>query len=314
VGAKIDVESVFKVGQKVDVQGVTIGKASPALSAAITSATERLSRPTRFRTGFRLDRAEPEPARVPGKRMPGHLGDKRRTISNLIVVRVDAARQLLLVKARFPGLRGTRLRGAPGVKISKPVVSRPKPQAPKQARTRGQAEAKPAAKPAAAAAQPAPRKAEAAMELKMVGNSGTLNATDAIFGRGFNERCAPGGRRLPGECAHRLARPEGPRRGQPLDEEAVAPERHRPRAPPDDLEPAVARRRQDLPELARRELLAQGDRRMYRAGLCAILSQLARRRPPAVVDKFVVDAPKTKLLRRSEGMGSTRCCDHRRDR
>src|SRR6266446_537265 len=38
------------------------------------------------------------------------------------------------------------------------------------------------------------------------------------------------------------------------------------------------------------------NRRMYRAGLCAILSQLAREDRLRVVDKFVVDAPKTKLL------------------
>jgi large subunit ribosomal protein L4 len=35
---------------------------------------------------------------------------------------------------------------------------------------------------------------------------------------------------------------------------------------------------------------------MYRAGLCAILSQLAREDRLRVVDEFVVDAPKTKLL------------------
>ena len=38
------------------------------------------------------------------------------------------------------------------------------------------------------------------------------------------------------------------------------------------------------------------NRRMYRAGLCAILSQLAREDRLRVVDEFVVDAPKTKLL------------------
>src|SRR5258707_13222161 len=38
------------------------------------------------------------------------------------------------------------------------------------------------------------------------------------------------------------------------------------------------------------------NRRMYRAGLCAILSQLAREDRLRVVDEFVLDAPKTKLL------------------
>jgi large subunit ribosomal protein L4 len=38
------------------------------------------------------------------------------------------------------------------------------------------------------------------------------------------------------------------------------------------------------------------NRKMYRAGLCAILSQLAREDRLRVVDEFRVDQPKTKLL------------------
>ena len=84
------------------------------------------------------------PAHVfPGKRMPGHLGDKRRTISNLVVVRVDVERQLLLVKGSVPGSNGRDVLVRPAVKIQKVVVQQAKPAAPK-------AEPKPAAKPEAA--------------------------------------------------------------------------------------------------------------------------------------------------------------------
>ena len=38
------------------------------------------------------------------------------------------------------------------------------------------------------------------------------------------------------------------------------------------------------------------NRKMYRAGMCSILSQLAREGRLAVVDSFTLDAPKTKLL------------------
>jgi large subunit ribosomal protein L3 len=41
-----------------------------------------------------------------GKRMPGHLGNVKRTISNLEIVRIDETRQLLLVKGSVPGSRG----------------------------------------------------------------------------------------------------------------------------------------------------------------------------------------------------------------
>src|SRR3712207_7124972 len=40
-----------------------------------------------------------------GKRMPGHLGNVKRTISNLEIVRIDEARQLILVKGSVPGAR-----------------------------------------------------------------------------------------------------------------------------------------------------------------------------------------------------------------
>ena len=48
---------------------------------------------------------------------------------------------------------------------------------------------------------------------------------------------------------------------------------------------------------------------MYRAGLCAILSQLAREDRLAVVEQFTVDSPKTKLLaQKLKGMGLSTTC------
>ena len=47
------------------------------------------------------------PGRVfKGKKMAGHMGNVRRTTQNLKVVRVDAERNLLLVKGAVPGARG----------------------------------------------------------------------------------------------------------------------------------------------------------------------------------------------------------------
>jgi large subunit ribosomal protein L3 len=58
-----------------------------------------------------------DPGRVfPGKRMAGHLGDVQRTTQNLEVVRVDAERQLLLVKGAVPGARGSDVIVRPAVK------------------------------------------------------------------------------------------------------------------------------------------------------------------------------------------------------
>mgnify|MGYP003482999461 CR=1 FL=1 len=42
----------------------------------------------------------------PGKRMTGHMGDQTKTIQNLDVIRIDEARQLLLIKGAIPGSAG----------------------------------------------------------------------------------------------------------------------------------------------------------------------------------------------------------------
>jgi large subunit ribosomal protein L3 len=156
VGAKIGVE-IFKVGQKVDVQGVTIGKGFAGVikrhhfGGQNASHGNSISHRVPGSTG-----QNQSPAHVfPGKRMPGHLGDKRRTISGLTVVRVDAERQLLLVKGSVPGSKGRDVLVRPAVKISRAVVQQVKPAAPK-------AEPRPAAKPEAAkpAAKPAAQPAK----------------------------------------------------------------------------------------------------------------------------------------------------------
>jgi large subunit ribosomal protein L3 len=47
------------------------------------------------------------PARVfKGKKLPGHMGMDNTTIQNLEVVRVDADRNLILVKGAVPGPKG----------------------------------------------------------------------------------------------------------------------------------------------------------------------------------------------------------------
>jgi large subunit ribosomal protein L3 len=117
VGGRIGVE-IFKVGQKVDVRGVTLGKGFAGVIKrhhfSSTSATHGNSVTTNTpgSTGQRQD-----PGRVfPGKRMAGQLGNARRTVQNLVVVRVDAERQLLLVKGSVPGSSGRDVVVQPAVK------------------------------------------------------------------------------------------------------------------------------------------------------------------------------------------------------
>jgi large subunit ribosomal protein L3 len=50
--------------------------------------------------------------------MSGHLGDVKRTAQNLEIVRIDEARQLLLVKGAVPGAKGGDVIVSPAVKAA----------------------------------------------------------------------------------------------------------------------------------------------------------------------------------------------------
>ena len=152
VGGKIGVETLFKVGQKVDVQGVTIGKGFAGVIKRHHFASNRASH------GNSISHNKPgstgqnqSPAHVfPGKRMAGHLGDATRTTLNLEVVRVDVERQLLLVKGAVPGSSGRDVIVRPAIKITKAAGPSGKKAEPK-----AEGKAKPAAAPAKPAAAPA---------------------------------------------------------------------------------------------------------------------------------------------------------------
>jgi large subunit ribosomal protein L3 len=110
--------TIFEAGQKVDITGVTIGKGFAGgikrhhFSSNRASHGNSLSHNAPGSIGMAQD-----PGRVfPGKRMAGHLGDVQRTAQNLVVVRVDAERQLLLVKGAVPGSRGSDVVVRPAVK------------------------------------------------------------------------------------------------------------------------------------------------------------------------------------------------------
>ena len=110
--------SIFAVGQKVDVTGQTIGKGFQGGIKRHHFSSQRASH------GNSVSHNAPgsigmcqDPGRVfPGKKMTGHLGDVQRTQQNLEIIRVDAERQLLLVKGAVPGSKGSDLIVRPAVK------------------------------------------------------------------------------------------------------------------------------------------------------------------------------------------------------
>jgi large subunit ribosomal protein L3 len=155
LGGKIGVD-IFKVGQIVDVSGVSQGKGFAGVikrhhfSSNRASHGNSISHNKPGSTGMAQD-----PGRVfPGKRMAGHLGAVKRTSQGLMVVRVDAERQLLLVKGCVPGSRGRDIVVTPTSK----TVRVPGPSGKKAPTQTAAASAKAAApaKPAAPAKAPAP--------------------------------------------------------------------------------------------------------------------------------------------------------------
>ena len=112
--------TTFAAGQKVDVAGVSIGKGYAGairrhnFSSNRASHGNSLSHNSAGSIGMAQD-----PGRVfPGKRMAGHLGARAATVQNLEIVRVDEARQLLLVKGAVPGAKGGEVVVSPAVKAS----------------------------------------------------------------------------------------------------------------------------------------------------------------------------------------------------
>ncbi len=109
---------LFKVGQKVDVTGVTIGKgyAGTIKRHHFKSGRASHGNSKSHNVPGSIGMAQ-DPGRVfPGKRMTGHLGDVQRTVQNLEIVRIDTVRQLLLVKGAIPGAKGGDVVVRPAVK------------------------------------------------------------------------------------------------------------------------------------------------------------------------------------------------------
>ncbi|MEL7022993.1 MAG: 50S ribosomal protein L3 [Pseudomonadota bacterium] len=120
VGSEVSVE-IFEAGQKVDVIGTSIGK-------GFAGTVKRHNFRTQDAThGNSLAHRAPgsigqnqTPGRVfKGKKMAGHMGNVRRTVQNLEVVRVDNDKNLLLIKGAVPGHAGGSVIVRPAVKARK---------------------------------------------------------------------------------------------------------------------------------------------------------------------------------------------------
>ena len=126
VGAELTVEH-FVAGQKVDVTGTSTGKGFQGvikrhnMGGGRATHGNSVSHRTHGSTGQRQD-----PGKVfKGKKMAGHMGDRRVTTQNLRVVKTDVERGLIMIEGAVPGAKGgwIQIRDAVKKPAHKDVVS-----------------------------------------------------------------------------------------------------------------------------------------------------------------------------------------------
>src|SRR6202041_3072094 len=144
-GGEIKVD-MFTAGQVVDVTGTTVGKGFQGtmkrhnFAGGMKTHGNSVSHRAPGSIGQRQT-----PGRVfKGKRMSGHMGVRNRTIENLRIVEVDAARNLLLISGAVPGAEGSRVVVRPSVKAlgqarRQKLMPTKAPAAPKGAAPKGAA-------------------------------------------------------------------------------------------------------------------------------------------------------------------------------
>ncbi len=109
VGDQIKVD-IFAEGDKIDVTGISKGHGYTGVIQRWNQHTGPMSHGSKYHRGVGSLSANSDPSRVfKGKKMAGQYGNEKVTVQNLEVIRVDAERNLLLVKGALPGANGALL-------------------------------------------------------------------------------------------------------------------------------------------------------------------------------------------------------------
>jgi large subunit ribosomal protein L3 len=106
VGSEIKAD-LFKVGDRIDVQGVSKGKGFQGVIKRHNQHRGPMGHGSMYHRRPGSQGAGTNPGRVfKGKKLPGHMGNVNITIQNLDVVAVDVEKNLLLIKGSVPGQKG----------------------------------------------------------------------------------------------------------------------------------------------------------------------------------------------------------------
>ncbi len=95
---------IFEAGDKVDATAIAKGKGFQGAIKRHGQSRGPMAHGSKYHRHAGSNGACSSPSKVfKGKRMPGHMGGKKVTTQNLEIVRVDAEKNLLLVKGAVPG-------------------------------------------------------------------------------------------------------------------------------------------------------------------------------------------------------------------
>jgi len=109
IGAEIKAD-IFEAGDKIDARGTSKGKGFQGAIKRHGQHRGPMAHGSKYHRAVGSLSSGTTPGRVKkGKKMPGHMGAVMITIQNLVVVKVDAEKNLILVKGAVPGPRGSVL-------------------------------------------------------------------------------------------------------------------------------------------------------------------------------------------------------------
>ena len=98
----------FEAGEKIDVSGISKGHGFTGAIQRWNQHTGPMAHGSKYHRGVGSMGANSDPSRVfKNKHMPGHYGVERVTVQNLEIVKVDAERNLLMIKGAIPGANGS---------------------------------------------------------------------------------------------------------------------------------------------------------------------------------------------------------------
>lgn len=107
LGAEIKAD-IFAPGEKVDVVGTSKGKGYQGAIKKYGQSRGPMGHGSKSHRVAGSMGAATSPGRVmKGKALPSHMGAVRTTVQNLEIVRVDAEKNLILIKGAVPGPKGT---------------------------------------------------------------------------------------------------------------------------------------------------------------------------------------------------------------